>query len=62
MKIGDKVKIIKDCGHKGDIGTIVGKEKVQLTIVTPTGYMWRVAYDNNMPDSLFLTEDLKIVT
>lgn len=35
MKIGDKVKVIKNCGRKGMIGEVEGKEEVMSSIFTP---------------------------
>lgn len=58
MKIGSRVKCIKNCGHRGDIGTVVGRDKVMMTVVSPSGYMWRVQWDDESPDSLFLSSDL----
>lgn len=59
VKINSKVKVVKDCGRHGEIGKIVGKEKIQVTGLTPLGFMWRVEFGNNEPDGLFLSSDLK---
>ena len=57
--INSKVKVIKKLsGHYGRIGTVIGKEKVDLTMVSPGGFLYRVRWDDNYPDSLFLPTDL----
>lgn len=61
IKIGDKVKVIKrDVVRYGEIGEIVGKEKTMLTVVTPSGYFWKVEFDGD-ETGLYQSFDLKVV-
>jgi hypothetical protein len=59
MNINSQVQVIKDCGRRGEIGRLIGREKTQMTIYTPSGTMWSVEFEDGI--GRYFTEELREV-